>query len=119
MRREALEMALYTFKYVPAVNAVIAYLPPPQGQPPSKLLYLERSNLADELHAPLAKTLPVDPPPLPSAARCEGVELDRQADGAGRVPVPGRGAAGRHRRDRARAQLRLETRQPGARKQHQ
>jgi hypothetical protein len=68
VRREALEMALYTFKYVPAVKAVIAYLPPPQGQAPSKLLYLERSNLSQQLHTPLAKTLPVDPPPLPSSA---------------------------------------------------
>src|SRR5262249_7003067 len=31
-RREALELALYTFKYVPSVKAVIAYMPPPPGQ---------------------------------------------------------------------------------------
>ena len=34
IRREALELALYTFKYVPSVNALIAYMPPPPGQTP-------------------------------------------------------------------------------------
>jgi hypothetical protein len=63
VRREALEVALYTFRYVPQVNAVIAYMPPPSGSQPSTLLYLERSNLKAELKAPLAKTLPTDPPP--------------------------------------------------------
>ena len=66
VRREALEMALYTFKYVPGVNAVIAYLPPPAGQNPTSLLYLERSNLSKELHQPLKLTLPLDKPPLPA-----------------------------------------------------
>ena len=32
VRREALELALYTFKYVPSVNAVIAYMPPPPAR---------------------------------------------------------------------------------------
>jgi hypothetical protein len=68
LRREALEVALYTFKFVPSVNAVIAYMPPPPGQAPSKLLYLERSNLAQELARPLAATLPLASPPLPSQA---------------------------------------------------
>ena len=43
-RREALELALYTFKYVPTVSALIAYMPPPPGQTPQTLLYLERSQ---------------------------------------------------------------------------
>lgn len=66
VRREALEVALYTFKYVPSVNAVIAYMPPPPGENPSTLLFLERSNLQKELSMPLAKTLPLESPPLPS-----------------------------------------------------
>jgi hypothetical protein len=65
-RREALEIALYTFKYVPSVNALIAYMPPPPGQTPQTLLYLERSNLSDQLKHPLARTLPLGKPPLPS-----------------------------------------------------
>ena len=66
VRREALEVALYTFKYVPSVNAVIAYMPPPPGQQPSSLLFLERANLQKELSMPLSKTLPLETPPLPS-----------------------------------------------------
>ncbi len=66
LRREALEIALYTFKYAPTVNAVIAYMPPPPGQSPSSLLYLERSNLSPQLAKPLAATLPLASPPLPS-----------------------------------------------------
>ena len=31
LRREAIELALYTFKYVPATKAVVAFLPPPPG----------------------------------------------------------------------------------------
>ena len=68
LRREALEVALYTFKFVPSVNAVIAYMPPAPGQTPSTLLYLERSNLSQELSRPLAATLPLANPPLPSQA---------------------------------------------------
>ena len=66
VRREALEVALYTFKYAPSVSAVIAYMPPPPGQAPSTLLYLERSNLSHQLKQPLSKTLPLTTPPLPS-----------------------------------------------------
>jgi hypothetical protein len=78
VRREALEMALYTFKYVPSVNAVIAYLPPPAGSPPATLLYLERNNLKDQLTAPLAKTLPLEQPPLASQPdKKEASTIDR------------------------------------------
>jgi hypothetical protein len=68
LRREALEVALYTFKFVPSVNAVIAYMPPPPGQAPSTLLYLERSNLAQELSKPIVRTLALATPPLPTVA---------------------------------------------------
>jgi hypothetical protein len=68
LRREALEVALYTFKFVPSVSAVIAYMPPAPGQAASTLLYLERSNLAQELARPLSSTLPLLNPPLPSQA---------------------------------------------------
>jgi hypothetical protein len=77
-RREALELALYTFKYVPSVNALIAYMPPPPGQTPQTLLYLERANLKDQLDQPLSKTLPLAKPPLPSQADSkESATIDR------------------------------------------
>jgi hypothetical protein len=77
-RREALELALYTFKYVPSVNALIAYMPPPPGQTPQTLLYLERGSLSDELKQPLSKTLPLSKPPLPSKSDPkESATIDR------------------------------------------
>ena len=66
LRREALEVALYTFKYVPSVSAVIAYLPPAAGQTPTTVLYLEKANLRQQLSEPLSKTLPLGTPPLPT-----------------------------------------------------
>jgi hypothetical protein len=77
-RREALEIALYTFKYVPSVNALIAYMPPPPGQTPQTLLYLERANLSDQLKQPLSRTLPLMKPPLPSQPDTkESTTIDR------------------------------------------
>lgn len=65
VRREALEVALYTFKYVPSVNSVVAFMPPPKGAQPT-LLFLQRSSLTKQLAQPLSKTLPLATPPLPS-----------------------------------------------------
>ena len=78
LRREALEVALYTFKFVPSVNAVIAYMPPPPGQNPTTVLYLERSNLSQELSHPLKETLPLTTPPLPTQSdSVESRTIDR------------------------------------------
>ena len=56
LRREALELALYTFKYAPNVDSVVSLLPP-EGTT-NGVIYLQRKNLTDELSKPLAATLP-------------------------------------------------------------
>ncbi|HEY4347839.1 MAG TPA: hypothetical protein VGM80_09630 [Gaiellaceae bacterium] len=66
VRREALEVALYTFKFAPAIQSVVAFMPPPPGQTASTLLYLQKDNLKQQLSQPLSKTLPLTKPPLPS-----------------------------------------------------
>jgi hypothetical protein len=66
VRREALELALYTFKFAPDVDSIAAFMPPP-GQASSSILYLRKDDLKDQLHQPLHKTLPLDTPPLPTA----------------------------------------------------
>jgi hypothetical protein len=66
LRREALEIALYTFKFEPSVNALVTYMPPPPGQPPETILFLERSAFKQQLSDPIRKTLPLSTPPLPS-----------------------------------------------------
>jgi len=66
-RREALETALYTFKFVPSIDSVIAFMPPAPGATTSSVLFLEKSALQEQLKQPLNKTLPLATPPLPTA----------------------------------------------------
>jgi hypothetical protein len=57
VRREILELALYTFKYVGGINHVIAFMPPQPGQQPKYVVYLRKSDLAEKLKLPLQQTL--------------------------------------------------------------
>ena len=66
MQRQALELALYTFKYVDGVNAVTVLLPPSfdvsgpaTGSPELKrtALFLRRGDVMRELEQPLIETL--------------------------------------------------------------
>jgi hypothetical protein len=58
LHREALELALYTLKYVPNTNAVVTYLPPPSDpQAPAKAVLLARTDLTANLRLPLRRTL--------------------------------------------------------------
>jgi len=67
VRREALELALYTFKFNPSIDSVATFLPPPPGQTTTDILYLRKTDVKAELSQPLSKTLPLSPPPLPSS----------------------------------------------------
>lgn len=96
LRREALELALYTFKYVAGSQAVVALLPPgyttvactgpcPAGRrrpvrtPLDLAVVFERSELAPWLSRPLRDTLPEDLPPtvaqMPAAPEAELVSV--------------------------------------------
>ena len=58
LRREALELALYTLKYAPGTKAVLTYLPPPANpQTPARAVLLSRQDLKANLHLPLTRTL--------------------------------------------------------------
>jgi hypothetical protein len=63
LRREALELALYTFRYVKGVDSIIAFLPPRLGQQPTSLLYFRKGDFGDHLSRPLRETLPAEKPP--------------------------------------------------------
>ena len=63
VRREGLEVALYTFKYVSAVDSVLVFLPAVAGSTDTRVLFYQRSDLATRLSAPLRDTLPVAIPP--------------------------------------------------------
>ncbi len=57
LRREALELALYTFKYVDGVDSVVAFLPPRPGTRPRFALFFQKDDLRAELDRPLQETL--------------------------------------------------------------
>ena len=74
VRREILELALYTFKYVGGVNSVVALMPPPAGTQPQYVVYLQKSDVSAELKQPIAKTLS-SKVPLPAAIPAREVHV--------------------------------------------
>jgi hypothetical protein len=61
LRRQALELALYTFKYVDGVSSITVFLPPrpdaqTSGAAPTAV-FLPKKDVGDELGRPLSKTL--------------------------------------------------------------
>ena len=65
LRREGLELALYTFKYVQDVDSVVVSLPPRAAigdRPSADTLLFRRGDLGNELRSPLIRTLPTAPP---------------------------------------------------------
>jgi hypothetical protein len=65
LRREALELALYTFRYLDGTDYVVAFMPPKPGDQPAYALFFQRSDLEPLLDEPLRATLPQEPAPLP------------------------------------------------------
>jgi hypothetical protein len=66
LRREALELALYTMEYADPIDNVLIFFPPGKGE--SKLtstLFFSRDDLSGSLEHPLRRTLPQSKPPLP------------------------------------------------------
>jgi len=74
VRREILELALYTFKYVGGMKSVIAFMPPPAGTQAQYVIYLQKSDLSAELKQPLDKTLGARVP-LPAAIPAREVHV--------------------------------------------
>lgn len=96
LRREGLELALYTFKYISGVSTVVAILPPGHtvlgctgicAKPPERTttttldvaLAFDRSELGPWLSRPLRTTLPEQLPPtvsqIPSSPEAELVSI--------------------------------------------
>jgi hypothetical protein len=57
LRREALELALYSFNYIDGIDSVLALLPPRADGNSATAVFLERGDLGPELGRPLDKTL--------------------------------------------------------------
>lgn len=78
LRREALELSLYTFKYLKGVDSVVVFLPPRPDAEIGSSVFLKKSELADELRRPLRRTLlRPDPPALGEIDTIELGNIDR------------------------------------------
>jgi hypothetical protein len=57
LRREALELALYSFRYLKDVHQVVVFMPPAKGHTPSQALFFREGDVARELDRPLTASL--------------------------------------------------------------
>ena len=78
VRREALELALYTFKYVDGVDSILAFWPPRAGSEATHALFFRKSDFDEQLDRPLQETLAPAPALQPtSIGSLEGTLVDR------------------------------------------
>ena len=75
LSRASLELALYTFRYMPQVESVVAYLPPPEGTEPTWALFFQRSDMAPILETPIDDLLGLAAPASASAMSAADAEL--------------------------------------------
>jgi hypothetical protein len=57
LRRAALELALYSFRYLSDVKQVVVLTPPLKGNLPTHALYFQRDQVRDQLSRPLTSSL--------------------------------------------------------------
>jgi hypothetical protein len=76
VRREILELALYTFKYMQGVDNVVAFMPPTPGSQPKYAVFLQRDDLKDYLKKPLAQTLKAKTPLATSITSTDQQTID-------------------------------------------
>jgi hypothetical protein len=75
LRREALELALYTFRYVKDLDEVVVFMPPRKGQDPSQALFFRRGDLNSELGRPLDRSLATRTPSVKDVAAAPDAPL--------------------------------------------
>jgi hypothetical protein len=79
MRRAALELALYTFRYLKDVKQVVVLTPPVKGDLPTHALYFQRSQVKDELSRPLTSSLAPKAPTVENVTVSPDTPLVHQA----------------------------------------
>jgi hypothetical protein len=57
LRREALELALYSFRYLGDVHQIVVFMPPVKGKTPTQALFFREGDVARELDRPLNASL--------------------------------------------------------------
>jgi len=71
LRRQALELSLYTFKYVDDVESVVVFMPPTPTGDSNGTVFLTRDDVADELRRPLRELLPARAPRVGGLSQLE------------------------------------------------
>jgi hypothetical protein len=86
MMREAVELALYSFRYLDDVTMVGIMLPPRSGAAvastdgqQSRMVFFRPGDLLDKLEVPLAKTLSPEPPRPKSLTKEDALKIDSLA----------------------------------------
>lgn len=78
LRREALELALYTFKYVDGIDSVSVFLPPrPDGQATGTTVFLKKSDVTKELRKPLVESIGISAPKIGAMPKRELALVNR------------------------------------------
>jgi hypothetical protein len=84
LRREAVELALYSFKYMDGLDTVIAFLPTNPGRDAQSTeddqnytLFFQKRDFEQELDHPLVRTLPKEAPALGKIPDAEELTIER------------------------------------------
>jgi hypothetical protein len=75
LRREALELALYSFRYLRGVDQVVVFMPPPPGSEPDQALFFRRDDVEGSLQSPLRATLQAPAPDVANVRRAKDAPL--------------------------------------------
>jgi hypothetical protein len=67
LRREGLELALYSFRYLKDVKQVVVLIPPPKGKVQTVALYFRRDDVRAQLDRPLTSSLVPKAPSVDTA----------------------------------------------------
>jgi hypothetical protein len=81
LRREALELALYSFRYLDDVKQVVVLIPPRKGKVQTIALYFRRDEVRSQLSRPLTSSLAPKAPTVETVTRWPDRDLvDRATD---------------------------------------
>ena len=75
LRRQALELSLYTLKYVDSIDSVVVFMPPEAKS--QRTVFLRRSDVTDELDRPLSALLPTAKPKVGGLSSLEEGQILR------------------------------------------
>lgn len=78
LQREALELSLYTFRYVDGIESVTVFMPPrPDAEEPGTgtVMFLRRKDVSAQIERPLSQTLTPTTPTIGEVSRAETTRL--------------------------------------------